>query len=148
MKIIIASDHGGFEYKEIIKKYLINKKYEIIDVGTYSKESCHYPEYVKKACQLFLNDKNKEIQYIIFICSTGEGVTIAANRYKKIRCGIGYDDEVVKLMRQHNNANAIAFGEKFMKIDDCLRRIEIFLHTSFDKGRHLIRINMIDNINN
>lgn len=141
MKISIASDHGGLEHKTAIIDYLKKKGHEVFDCGTNSKDSCHYPVFAKKACEMLVN---KQVERMILVCTTGEGMCMTANRYKGIRCGIAYEDEVVSLMRRHNNANAISFGQKFMKLDDVLRRLDIFLTTEFEGGRHLTRINMMD----
>lgn len=141
MKIAIANDHGGFEYKEAIKKHLIKLGHTVIDEGTNSKDSCHYPFFAKKAAKDLISHK---VERIVLICTTGEGIMMSANRYKGVRVGVGYNDEVVKLMRQHNDANGIAFGQKFMDLDDCIKRLNIFLNTPFEGGRHLIRVKMID----
>lgn len=140
LKIAIGADHGGFAYKEAIKKHL-EGKYEIIDVGTYNEESCHYPEYANKAASLVANG---ECSFGILVCTTGEGISISANKVKGVRCGIGYNDEVTALMRKHNSANMIAFGQKFMDLEDVLRRVDIFLNTEFEEGgRHSTRVQMI-----
>ncbi|MCQ2794362.1 MAG: RpiB/LacA/LacB family sugar-phosphate isomerase [Bacilli bacterium] len=141
MKIALASDHGGYDHKKAIKEYLLKNGHTVIDCGTNSTESCHYPIFAKKAAELFVNH---QVERIILVCTTGEGIMMTVNRYKGIRCGVGYHDEVVKLMREHNDANAISFGAKFMPLADCLRRIDIFLTTPFLGGRHLTRVNMID----
>lgn len=141
MKLSIGSDHAGYAYKEEIKKYLSNKGYEMIDVGTYSTESCDYPEYGKEAAKKVACG---EAEYGILVCSSGEGISIAANKIKGIRCGIAYNDDVARLIRQHNNANMIAFGASFMALSDVLRRIDIFLSTPFEGGRHERRVNKID----
>jgi len=91
MKIAIASDHGGLEYKTAIKEHLIKLGHEVKDYGTDSKESCHYPIFVKKACNAFIN---KEVERIILVCTSGEGVMMVANHYNGIRCGLGYNDDV------------------------------------------------------
>ena len=140
LKISLGCDHGGFIYKEAIKKHLENK-YEVIDVGTFSEESCNYPEFAFAAADLVASGK---CQFGILVCTSGEGVSIAANKVKGIRCGIGYDDEVASLMRKHNNCNMIAFGQKFMKLEDVLNRVDIFLNTEFENsGRHATRVQMI-----
>ena len=139
LKISIGSDHGGLEYKEAIKNHL-KGKYEVIDVGTYSSDSCHYPEFGIKAAELV---SSKECEFGIVICTSGEGIMMAANKVKGVRCGIGYNDDVARLMRQHNDANMIAFGQKFMALEDVLRRIDIFLSTEFEGGRHAKRVQMI-----
>ena len=141
MKISIGSDHAGYTYKEEIKKYLSNKGYEVIDCGTNSLESCDYPEFGKAAARKVVN---KEADFGIVVCSSGEGISIAANKVKGIRCGLAYNDDVARLIRQHNNANMIGFGASFMKLEDVLRRIDIFLATPFEGGRHERRVNKIE----
>jgi len=142
MRISIASDHGGLEYKTAIKEHLVKLGHEVKDCGTDSKESCHYPIFAKRACELLVN---KEVDRAILVCTSGEGVMMVANHFKGVRCGMGYNDDVARLMREHNDANAIAFGQNFMKLEDVLRRVDIFLNTEFSGGRHLTRVNMIDN---
>ncbi|HBF68012.1 MAG TPA: ribose 5-phosphate isomerase B [Firmicutes bacterium] len=141
MKISIGSDHAGYLYKEEIKKYLAAKNIEVIDCGTYSQESCDYPIFAKKAALMVANG---EADYGILVCSSGEGIMITANKVKGIRCGIGYNDDVARLIKQHNNANMIAFGASFMDLKDVLHRIDIFLNTEFEGGRHLRRVNEIE----
>lgn len=141
MKISIASDHAGFAYKEEIKKYLANKGHELVDCGTYSLESCDYPIFGKEAAKKVAN---KEVDFGILVCSSGEGIAIAANKVKGVRAGIAYNDDVARLIRQHNNANMIAFGASFMKLEDVLKRVDIFLATEFEGGRHERRVNEIE----
>ncbi|MFA6755380.1 MAG: RpiB/LacA/LacB family sugar-phosphate isomerase [Bacilli bacterium] len=142
MKISLGCDHGGFVAKEAVKKYLIKNDYEVVDVGTNSTESCNYAEFGIAAAKLVAD---KECDFGVLICSSGEGISIAANKVKGIRCGIGYNDDVSRLLRQHNDANMIAFGAKFMNVDDIIRRVNIFLHTDFEGGRHCVRVNTIIN---
>lgn len=141
MIISIGSDHAGYLYKEEIKKYLTQKGHTVLDEGTCSTESCDYPIFGKAAAMDVANGK---ADFGILVCSTGEGIMISANKIKGIRCGIGYADDVARLMRQHNNANMIAFGANFMSLEDVLRRIDIFLNTEFEGGRHLRRVNEIE----
>ncbi len=145
LKIVIGSDHGGFEYKTEIIKELKKDGYEVIDVGTNSKDSCNYAEFAIKAA---LKVSSKEADYGILICNSGEGVAIAANKVKNVRCGIGYNDEVAMLIKQHNNANMISFGAHFTSLDDVIKRIKIFLNTEFEGGRHETRVNTIINFEN
>ena len=141
MKISIGSDHAGYVYKEEIKKHLSKKGYETIDCGTYSLNSCDYPEFGKEAARKVASG---EAQYGIVVCSSGEGISIAANKIKGIRCGLAYNDDVARLIRQHNNANMIGFGASFMALEDVLKRIDIFLETPFEGGRHERRVNKIE----
>ena len=143
MKIAIGSDHGGVDLKEEVFKHLKAKGYEVIDVGTNSHDSCHYPIYGAAVADLVAK---QECEFGIVICTSGEGIAIAANKVDGVRCGIGYNDEVAKLMRQHNDANVISFGAKFMETNDVLKRIDIFLNTEFEGGRHQTRVDMINEL--
>ena len=141
MKLSIGSDHAGYAYKEEIKKYLSKKGYEVVDVGTHSTDSCDYPIFGREAAEKVAK---KEVDFGILVCSSGEGIMMTANKVKGVRCGLAYNDDVARLIRQHNNANMIAFGANFMKLEDVLRRIDIFLTTDFEGGRHERRVNEIE----
>ena len=140
MKIAIGSDHAGFLRKEEVKQHLIDKGYDVTDVGTYSLDSCDYPIFGLECAKLVASNK---ADYGVLVCSSGEGIMMAANKVKGIRCGLAYNDDVARLMRQHNNANMIAFGASFMEKDEVLRRVDIFLATEFEGGRHERRVNEI-----
>ena len=141
MKISIASDHAGYKYKEEEKKYLENKGHVLLDVGTHSTDSCDYPLFAHEAAKKVAS---KEAEIGILICSSGEGIAIAANKIKGIRAGIAYNDDVARLIKQHNNANMISFGANFMSLEDVLRRIDIFMATEFEGGRHERRVGEIE----
>ncbi len=141
MIISIGCDHAGYLYKEEIKKYLIKHGHTVLDKGTNSTESCDYPIFGRAAS---LEVSNGNAEFGILVCSSGEGIMMSANKVHGIRCGIGYNDEVSRLMREHNNANMIAFGANFMKLEDILHRIDIFLSAKFEGGRHLRRVNEIE----
>ncbi len=143
LKIAIGSDHGGLEYKNAIKEHLEKEGHKVIDVGTYTKDSCHYPLY---GAEVAKKVSNKECDFGVVVCTSGEGISIAANKIKGVRCGIAYNDDVARLMRQHNNANVISFGQAFMKLEDVLRRVDIFLSTEFEGGRHQTRVDMISDL--
>ena len=143
MKIAIASDHGGFELKEQLKQYLEDNKYDIVDVGTYSLDSCHYPEFAVKCAKKV---QSGECQFGIIVCTSGEGVAIAATKIKGIRAGIGYNTTVSRLMREHNNANIITYGAKFTSLKQAIARTNAFLKAEFAGGRHAIRVQMINDL--
>lgn len=143
MKIAVGSDHGGLEYKNAIKEHLESLGHEVIDVGTYSLDSCHYPLY---GAEVARKVASKECKYGVVVCTSGEGISMAANKIKGVRCGLCYNDEVARLMRQHNDANVIAFGQKFMKLEDVLRQVDIFLSTEFEGGRHQTRVDLISEL--
>jgi len=140
IKVVLGSDHGGYDYKLKLIDELKNDGYEVIDVGTFSKDSCNYAYFAIEAAKKI---SNKEADFGILVCNSGEGVCIAANKVNGVRCGIGYNDEVAQLMRQHNNANMISFGAHFMSYDEVLKRVNLFLKTPFEGGRHEVRVNTI-----
>lgn len=143
MVIALGADHGGFELKELIKDHLIKQGYEVKDVGTFSKDSCDYPLFARDAAVLV---SNKEAEFGIIVCTSGEGVCMAANKIKGVRAGIAYNNEVASLMRQHNNANVMTLGAKFVTTEDAIKRVEIFLSTAFEGGRHERRVSQINDL--
>ena len=143
MKIAIASDHGGYVLKEQLKYYLVKNGYQVNDVGTYSKASCHYPEYAIKCARQV---SEGECDFGIIICTTGEGVAIAANKIKGIRAGIAYNTEVARLMREHNDANIMTLGAKYTSFKEATERVDAFLGAKFLEGRHGVRVQMIKNL--
>ena len=143
MKIAIGSDHGGFVLKEQLKKYLLDKGVDVVDVGTNNTQSCHYPEFAIK-CANEVKDGN--CQFGIIVCTSGEGVAIAANKIKGIRAGIGYNVTVSRLMREHNDANVITFGARFTTLKQAIARTDAFLRAQFQGGRHALRVQMIKDL--
>lgn len=141
MKLSLGCDHGGYLLKEQVKAHLINKGYEVIDVGTNSLDSCNYPEFAKKAANLVADGTCEKG---IVICTSGEGVSITANKVKGIRCGLVYNDEVAHLIVEHNNCNMMALGAKYITPEEGLRFIDIYLNSTFEGGRHKIRVDMIE----
>ncbi len=144
MKIALASDHAGFEYKEIIKKFLIEKGYEIEDFGTYSNESCAYPEFVVPAAKAVVSGSCDKA---IVLGGSGNGEAIAANKVRGVRCGLAWDLRSARLCREHNNANVLSLGQRMMAIEEALEIVELWLNTEFEGGRHQDRIDMLDQIN-
>jgi ribose 5-phosphate isomerase B len=141
MKIAIASDHGGVDLKEIISNFLKNKNFEVVDLGTNDTTSVDYPIFADKLADNILK---KESDLGILVCGTGVGISIRANRHKGIRAALLYDDEVAVMAKKHNNANVIVFGGRTMNSNDVLKRIDIFLNTEFEGGRHQKRIDLLD----
>ena len=141
MKVAIGADHGGFDAKEKLVTYLKNKGFAVADMGTNSSESVDYPDFAEKVCQEILQQK---ADFGVLICGTGIGISIAANRHVGIRAALLYNDETAALARQHNNANIAVFGGRMMSVDDMEKRLDIFLNTGFEGGRHLRRIEKID----
>ena len=141
MKLSLACDHGGFLLKEEIKNHLINKGHEVIDCGTNSLDSCDYPIFARKAALLVAN---QECDLGIVVCTSGEGVCMTANKVKSIRCGLVYNNEVASLIRVHNNANMMALGAKYISTSDALQYVDTFLNSEFDGGRHIRRVDLIE----
>ena len=143
MKIAIGSDHGGYDLKEQLKYYLTKNGYEVMDVGTYSKDSCHYPEFAIKCARQV---SEGVCQFGVIICTTGEGVTMAANKIKGVRAGLAYNTDVARLMREHNDANVMTLGAKYTTFKEASERLDTFLNTKFLEGRHAVRVQMINNL--
>lgn len=143
IRVAIGNDHGGLEYKNRLMDFLIKNGYEVINVGTNTSDSCDYPIFGREVAELV---SRKEADFGVVICTTGEGIAIAANKVKGVRCGIAYNPQVAVLMRQHNNANVIAFGQKFMEYEMVEKALKLFLETPFEGGRHERRVNLISDI--
>lgn len=140
MKIAVACDHGGLNLKAALLRYLAEKDYEYHDFGTYTKDSCDYPEYGMKAAEAVASG---EYDRGIVICSTGIGISIAANKVPGIRCAHCHDTYCAKYTRLHNDANMLAFGEKCLGEGMMLEIVELFLTTEFEGGRHQRRVDKI-----
>ena len=139
-KIFISSDHAGFNLKEQIKKKF-SKKYKFQDLGTNnSKVSVNYPYFAHRLCKKVSNN-SKNIG--ILVCGSGMGMSMAANRHKKIRAAVCYSVKNTKLSRLHNNANIITLGSRLTKKNIVFKCVEIFMNTKFEGGRHKKRVNKI-----
>ena len=137
-RVIIASDHAGFELKESVKKFLFKKRKKILDLGTANSESVDYPDFAH-----LLSKKIKNNEFGILICGSGIGMDMTANKHKNIRAALCYDIKSTKLSRQHNNANVMAIGARLTTKNVALRCVNTFLKTNFIGGRHLRRVNKI-----
>tara|TARA_Y100001970_G_scaffold253467_1_gene328280 strand:+ start:5429 stop:5854 length:426 start_codon:yes stop_codon:yes gene_type:complete len=139
-KIFISSDHAGYKLKELIKKKFL-KKYKFEDLGTDNSEtSVNYPDYAHRLCRKVSNN-SKNIG--ILVCGSGMGMSMAANRHKKIRAAVCYSVKNTKLSRLHNNANIITLGSRLIKKNTALKCIDIFINTKFEGGRHKKRVKKI-----
>ncbi len=138
--IIIGSDHAGFLVKEKIKAFLKKANIKLLDVGTFSEERVDYPDYAKK---LALVVKKKSL-FGILVCGSGIGVSIAANRIKKIRAAVCYNKKSASLARKHNNANVLCLGARLIDFKNIKLIVNSFISTKFEKGRHLNRVRKLD----
>ena len=141
MNIGIASDHAGFALKGVVKAYLTEKGYTVIDCGTDSEASCDYPVFAKALCKE-INDGNAQLG--ILICGTGIGMSMAANKVKGIRAALCSDCFSAKFTRAHNDSNVMCLGARVMGEGLALELVDIFLNTPFEGGKHLRRINMLE----
>ena len=140
MKISIGSDHAGYNLKEHIKKYLVQKGYEIIDEGTDTTDSVDYPDFGKAVGERV---SSKEVDKGIVICGSGIGISIAANKIQGIRCALVNEPLSAKLSRQHNDANVVAMGGRLIGTQMAEEIVEAFLNTEFEGGRHCNRVNKL-----
>ena len=142
-KIAIACDHGGVELKLEIKKFLIDKGYEVKDFGTDSTDSCDYPDYALPAAEAVAK---KEFDFGILICGTGIGIGLAANKVPGIRAALCSDTFSAHATREHNDANILTLGQRVVGPGLALDIVDIFLNTEFQGGRHQTRIDKISEI--
>ena len=143
--IAIAADHGGFALKEEIKAYLDSKNIEYKDFGTYSTESCDYPQMAKLAC---LSVTGGECEKALLFCGTGIGISMAANKIKGIRAACCSDYFSAKYTRLHNDANALCLGGRVVGTGLAIELVDVFLNTEFEGGRHERRVNQITELEN
>lgn len=143
--IALGSDHGGYELKQAIMKHLDEKGVEYKDYGTYSTDSCDYPDYAKAACEAVTGG---ECEKAILICGTGIGISMAANKVKGIRAACCSDYFSAKYTRLHNDANALCMGGRVVGPGLACELVDVFLETEFEGGRHQRRIDKITEIEN
>ena len=142
-KIVIGSDHGGFDMKEFIKAELEKKGVDIKDVGTHNSDSVDYPVY---AAQVAKAVSKGEFEKGILICGTGLGVSMTANRFKGVRAALCTSVEMARLSREHNDANVLVLGGRITPQETASAILGTWLSTGFEGDRHIRRINLIDEI--
>lgn len=141
MKISIASDHAGFKYKQLIKKYLEEKGFVVVDHGTFSSNSVDYPDFIKLAAK---DVSNHNSNLGIGVCGTGIGVSMVANKFKGVRAALVTDVAMAKLSRSHNDSNFLALGERLLNEENIYKILDAWLNTEFDGGRHERRVKKIE----
>ena len=140
MKIILGSDHGGYNLKNIIIAHLEQQGIEVEDLGCYSEDSCDYPVIAKAVAEKVLLAGSRGI----LICGTGIGMSISANKFKGIRASLCSDTYSARMTRKHNDSNILCLGERVIGENLALDIVDIWLNTPFEGGRHQRRIDMIE----
>lgn len=141
MKIAMACDHGGLQLKNAVKKHLADLGHEVEDFGTYTEERCDYPDFGKKAAQAV---SSGDCERAIVVCTTGIGMSMAVNKVKGVRCALCTSVDMAVMTRKHNNANALALGQKYVTSRLAKLIVDAFLTTEFEGGRHTIRVDKIE----
>lgn len=140
IKIAIASDHAGYDFKEKLKDYLGTKNYIIKDFGTYSTESADYPDF---AHPLAIAVEKGDYIFGITLCGSGNGISMTANKHQGIRSALCWNKEISELARLHNDANVCSIPARFVSFDLAKEIVDVFLSTKFEGGRHLNRVEKI-----
>lgn len=138
--IAIGSDHAGFDYKEQLISFLEGKGFAFKDLGTYSKDSVDYPDFAHPVATAV---ESGEAAFGILLCGTANGVAITANKHKGVRAAICWGEEIVSLVRQHNDANILCIPARFVREGDAEKMVDVFINTQFEGGRHKSRVDKI-----
>ena len=139
-KIVIGCDHGGVELKNEIIAHLNKRGIEVTDVGTYTTDSCNYPDYARALCAKI---QSGEFERGILVCGTGIGMSMAANKHKGIRAAVCSDTFSARLTREHNNANVLCFGARVVGMGLTFDLVDNFIDAEFEGGKHQTRVDMI-----
>ncbi len=139
-KIAIGADHAGFEYKELLKKWLEKNGYAVKDFGTYSTDSADYPDFAHPVAS---GVEKKEFDLGVLICGSANGVAMTANKHQGIRAAICWKEELAELARTHNNANVLCIPARHISIELAEKILDKFLHSTFEGGRHAKRVDKI-----
>lgn len=143
MKVVVGSDHGGFELKEVLKNYLEEKCIDVTDVGAYDTNSVDYPDIAVKACEKVTSG---ECSWGVLVCGTGIGISMAANKVSGIRCALVGNEYSAEMTKRHNNANMLAFGGRVTGSDLAKNILDAYINAEFEGGRHQKRIDKISAI--
>jgi ribose 5-phosphate isomerase B len=135
--IAVASDHAGFDLKEILKRDLQSAGHQVLDLGTGSTDSVDYPDFGKAVAEAVASGKAGRG---VIVCGTGIGISIAANRNPAIRAALVHDATSARLAREHNDANVVAFGQRLIGVETAREALRVFLNTGWEGGRHARRV--------
>jgi len=141
MKIAIGSDHAGFQYKERIKEFLQGQGHVVNDFGTFSEEPVDYPVFIRPVAEAVARG---EYERGIVLGGSGNGEAMMANRIKKVRCALCWNEELARLSRQHNDSNVLSLGQRVIPEQTVLDIVRVWLETPFEGGRHVRRIELLD----
>ena len=139
-RIVLSSDHAAIDLRQAIAAHIAKQGYEVIDIGPVSPESTHYPAHGEAAARKVASG---ECDLGIILCGTGQGIMMAANKVKGVRCGVCSDAFSARMIRQHNDANILALGARVIGEGQALDIVDAFLGASFEGGRHATRVDMI-----
>lgn len=139
--IAIGSDHAGFAYKGKITEMLLDEGHTVQDMGTYTDESCDYPDFIFPVAKAVAAG---EFERGIVLGGSGNGEAITANRVKGVRCGLCWNEQVAIWNRSHNDANVLSLGERTISAEEALHIVKVWLATEFEGDRHIRRIQKID----
>ncbi len=143
-KLYLASDHAAFELKEVIKRHLLDRHYQVADLGAHSLESVNWAEYGAKAAEKVSNDP--ESSRGIIICGSGIGMSIVSNKFKHVRAALCNDEYAAEMSRKHNDANVLNMGSRVVDKETALKIVDIWLETEFEGGRHQLRLDYLHQI--
>lgn len=136
----MASDHAGFELKEMLKTYLQDKGFQVEDMGCYSNQSVDYPDFIHPLAKAI---NQGEYDFAFIMCGSGNGVSMVANKYPNVRCALCWREEIAELAKQHNNANIIALPARFITFEQAKAIVDAYLNAEFQGGRHQRRVDKI-----
>jgi ribose 5-phosphate isomerase B len=141
LRLVMAADHGGYELKEKLKAVLDRLGVGYRDAGTHSAEAVDYPDYARLVAEAV---SRGEAERGLLVCGSGQGMAMAANRYRGVRAALPFDERTARLSREHNDANVLALGGRVLDHDQAARILEVWLATPFAGGRHAARVEKID----
>ena len=142
IRILIASDHAGFQLKENLKKHF-KKKYNFLDFGANSDDSVDYPDFAHKLSQKISEKKDS---FGLLICGSGIGMSMVANRYKHVRAALCVNEKMAKLSREHNNANVMVLGSRLISFEEAIKCFNMFFKSKFEGNRHQARLDKFNNV--
>jgi len=142
LSIALGTDHAGYSYKEAIKQHLTLSGHQVVDCGTFSEESVDYPTFVRPAAEAVADGK---CDLGIVLGGSGNGEAMTANKVKGVRCALCWSIETAKLAKEHNNANVLSLGQRQISLELALKIVDEWLGAKFEGGRHIKRIEMLDN---